>query len=174
MVVGWGLLRANENELIFPHHHAFDHSHNFFRVQYYPYFYLIFAYLGIKNNLVSTGLFTPIILSSEHRTRHSVGASIGTPAGIALDPTATYLYVCDSAANAVRRVELANGAVTLVAGGNTAASVNGVGAAASFNGPADLVVDHARNLLYVAEFAGRRVRRIQLATNNVTTVATLR
>lgn len=104
----------------------------------------------------------------------SVGASIGTPAGLALDAAGTFLYVCDSAANAVRRVALANGAVTLVAGGNSAASVNGVGAAASFNGPADLVVDHARNVLYVAEDAGRRVRRIALATNNVTTVATLR
>ncbi len=29
-------------------------------------------------------------------------------------------------------------------------------------------------MLYVAESAGRRVRRIALATNNVTTVATLR
>ena len=104
----------------------------------------------------------------------SVGTPIGTPAGIALNHNATVLYVCDSAANAVRRVALANGAVTLVAGGNSAASVNGVGAAASFNGPADLVVDHARNMLYVAESAGRRVRRIALATNNVTTVATLR
>ncbi len=52
----------------------------------------------------------------------SVGTPIGTPAGIALNHNATFLYVCDSAANAVRRVALANGAVTLVAGGNSAAS----------------------------------------------------
>ena len=102
-------------------------------------------------------------------------AAVGTPAGVAIDSTAEFLYVSDSATHSVRRVAIAGGSVTLVAGGNAPATVNGVGAAASFNTPADLVVDRARQFMYVAEFAGagKCVRRVELATRNVTTVVSL-
>lgn len=95
-------------------------------------------------------------------------AQFDEPVGIAVGPD-TYLYVCDSANNRIRRISPA-GDVTTVAGQAAAGSADGVGAAASFNVPLGIAVG-GDGALYVTEGAGNRIRKIVLS-GGIGTVST--
>jgi Cu/Ag efflux protein CusF len=99
-------------------------------------------------------------------------ARFDNPSGMT-DDGAGNLYVADSANATIRRVVLATGDVTTIAGSpGMAGIVDGVGPAARFYGPQGLAHDGAGNL-YVADMSNQTVRRIDLATMTVTTVAGL-
>ncbi len=98
-------------------------------------------------------------------------ASFSAPSGLALDANGTYLYIADSGNNRVRAMLVATQQVSTIAGGSAAGSANGVGAAASFAGPQGVAVDAAGQFLYVADTKGHCVRRIALASRDVTTLA---
>jgi hypothetical protein len=80
------------------------------------------------------------------------------------------LYVTDSGSDTVRKVVIATGAVSTVAGSALhPGKADGVGAAASFNVPTGIATDgvHA----YVADTENDSIRKIELASGAVTTVA---
>lgn len=79
-----------------------------------------------------------------------------------------YLYVADASNNQIRRVEVATQAVTLFAGG-AAGFADGVGALATFNGPQGVATDGTN--LYVADAGNELIRKIEIATQTVTTFA---
>lgn len=95
-------------------------------------------------------------------------ARFSRPSGIALDG-AGHLFVTDWGNGDLRRVDLATGAVTRIAGqaGMTGRS-DGVGTAARFYNPAGLAYDAVTRRLYVAD--EELVRRVDVATGEVTTV----
>ncbi|MFI5160144.1 MAG: putative Ig domain-containing protein [Sphingobacteriales bacterium] len=80
------------------------------------------------------------------------------------------MYCADAGNNEIRK--LLAGGVTLFAGNAAAAtgSANGVGNAASFNGPYAITNDGAGNL-YVADVNNNCVRKIVIATATVSTIA---
>ena len=87
------------------------------------------------------------------------------------------LYFVDNGASGsshkVRKItfdEAGNGVVSTIAGSGASGGTNGVGTAATFNRPAGLAIDNTAQLLYVSEWGGHRVRKIDLATKTVTTV----
>ena len=85
-------------------------------------------------------------------------ASFFTPNGITL--LGSSLYVTDLSDNIVRKVALATGAVTTVAGtAGAAGSANGSGAAAGFNNPIGITTDGTS--LYVADSGNKTIRKIQ-------------
>lgn len=91
-----------------------------------------------------------------------------SPIGITTD--GTNLYVADSGNNTIRKIVISSKAVTTLAGtAGTAGSADGVQAAARFNLPARLTTDGSN--LYVSDFNNRTIRRIVIATGNVTTIA---
>jgi sugar lactone lactonase YvrE len=82
------------------------------------------------------------------------------------------LYVSDSFNNTVRQVLLSTGEVTTLAG-NPSVTLNGddgTGADAHFFGPQGLALDGA-GFLYVADSDNHTIRKIELATQAVTTLA---
>jgi uncharacterized repeat protein (TIGR02543 family) len=84
-------------------------------------------------------------------------ATFRSPAHLTCDGTA--LYVTDSAAHTVRRIDLATAAVTTVAGAdNVAGYAEGAGGDARFNTPLGLTTDGIS--LYVADAANRLIRRV--------------
>jgi sugar lactone lactonase YvrE len=128
------------------------------------------AYSSIRQVNVETGT-TTVFAGTVGRgcgTTDGVGtaATFCGPLGLTYDGVGS-LYVTDN--QTVRRIELATRRVTTIAGSpGVTGSNDGVGAAALFDQPSALACDGAGNL-YVADSFNATVRRIVLATGQVTT-----
>jgi DNA-binding beta-propeller fold protein YncE len=96
-------------------------------------------------------------------------AKFNGPRALALDATGTTLYVADANNNTIRKIEIATGGVTTLAGNGQAAFADGNGAAAAFNHPSGIAIDLAGNL-YVADAANNLLRKVTPA-GAVTSVA---
>jgi prepilin-type N-terminal cleavage/methylation domain-containing protein len=80
------------------------------------------------------------------------------------------VYVADAGNNKIRAYDTVTGAVTTIAGSGAAGSVDATGTAASFAAPRGVATDGTN--LYVADFSNGMVRKVNLATKAVTTLAT--
>jgi hypothetical protein len=98
-------------------------------------------------------------------------AQITTPSGICADAS-NNLFIADGSNNRVVRVDAVTGILTLVAGNGTASSTGDGGPAplASIYSPMSVALDGAGNL-YIAEFGGNRIRRVDHQTGVITTIA---
>lgn len=96
-----------------------------------------------------------------------VGAQFGSLGGITTD--GTNLYVSDTGNHSIRKIVIATGAVTTLAGSGTAGFADGTGTAALFNQPGRITTDNTN--LYVSDFLNNRIRKIVIATGAVTTLA---
>lgn len=83
--------------------------------------------------------------------------------GIATD--GTNLYISDTSNHSIRKVVIATGATTTLAGG-VAGGANGTGAAAQFMFPLGLA--YADGMLYIADLRDHTIRRMDVATTTVT------
>jgi hypothetical protein len=96
-------------------------------------------------------------------------ARFAGPAGVVSD-NAGHLFVVDSGSQTIRKIVIATGVVTTLAGSPEAAgNVDGTGSAARFKDPKGVASDGAGNL-FVADEGNYTVRKIAIATGAVTTV----
>jgi sugar lactone lactonase YvrE len=80
------------------------------------------------------------------------------------------LYVAERANNTIRRIVIATGVVTTLAGtAGSSGTADGTGSAARFNQPEGVATDGTS--LYVADLQNHTIRRIVIATAAVTTLA---
>lgn len=101
----------------------------------------------------------------------ATAAQLGNPTDVVQDESG-HLYFVDMFVGVVRKVDNMTGIITTIAGNNTARRVSGDGGLATrafFNVPKGLAL--WQGCLYVADEAGGTVRRINLTTNIITTVA---
>jgi sugar lactone lactonase YvrE len=100
----------------------------------------------------------------------ATAAELSAPEGLALDQQG-HLYIADAGNDVVRKVDLADGTITTVAGnGNTGDRGDGGPATkAELYLPAGLAVD-LHGILYIADSANNKVRRVDLA-GNISTLA---
>ncbi len=98
---------------------------------------------------------------------HVGSATFSHPSGVAVDNEGN-LYVADYTGHRIRKVR--GNFVSTLAGSGAAGSANGVGVAASFNGPFGIAVNPVDGSIIVTEYWGHRVRRIT-PDGRVTTVA---
>ncbi|MFA6504506.1 MAG: hypothetical protein WCT14_00320 [Treponemataceae bacterium] len=97
-----------------------------------------------------------------------VNARFNYPKGVCSD--GTNLYIADSSNHVIRKVVIATGEVTTLAGYHgTAGSTDGTGSAALFNTP--IGIDYQSSYLYVADFVNYTIRKINVNTAVVTTLA---
>jgi sugar lactone lactonase YvrE len=124
---------------------------------------------SIRKIVVSTGEVTTVAGASASGMVNDVGsaARFYYPYSITTDGTA--LYVSDFGNHMIRRVDIASGVVTTLAGSSTSGSSNGVGAAAGFKNPRGITTDGMN--VYVADSGNRTIRKIVIATGAVTTLA---
>ncbi len=101
----------------------------------------------------------------------AVAAALLQPGAVAVD-AAGNLYIADTDAQRVRKVNSSTGIITTVAGNGSAGSGGDGGAAtaATLNYPVGVAVDSGGNL-YITEFFGQRVRRVSSATGVISTYA---
>jgi len=95
-------------------------------------------------------------------------ASFNYPTGITTD--GANLYVADTFSNKIRKVVIATGVVTTLAGSGIGGAVDGIATAASFNRPLGITTDGVN--LYVADSNNGKIRKIDLATNVVSSLST--
>ncbi|MBC8144192.1 MAG: choice-of-anchor D domain-containing protein [bacterium] len=81
----------------------------------------------------------------------------------------TSLYVSDVGNNRIRKIDIGSGIITTVVGGGATTAEEVRATDALLNGPAGIAVDD--RYLYFAETGNRRIRRVDLTTNILTTVA---
>ena len=100
----------------------------------------------------------------------AIKAALDGPQGIALDSKGN-LFICDYQNNVVRKVVLATGIITTVAG-NGSFIYSGDGAAATAAGidPYDIAVDAAGNL-YISDLLNNRIRKVTVSTQTITSLA---
>jgi sugar lactone lactonase YvrE len=96
---------------------------------------------------------------------------LSDPGGDALD-SAGDLFIADSGDNRVREVNHTTGVITTVAGDGTAgfSGDNGQTTAAMLDAPTAVALDSAGNL-YIADTGNQRIRKVNLSTGVITTVA---
>lgn len=95
-------------------------------------------------------------------------ASFDTPWGVAYDGDG-YLYVAEYGGAAVSRVHVASGEQERLAGSGVIGSDDGVGAAASFEGPVGVAYDDGR--LFVSDFEASALRVVDVRSGEVSTLA---
>jgi sugar lactone lactonase YvrE len=100
-------------------------------------------------------------------------ALFNNPTGLALDASATYLYVSDNGGNKIRRITLSTTAVTTLAGTGAAGEHDGYGQLATFNAPAGIALSANSSVLYIVDTMGSSLRTLDLTgTQLVGTVYT--
>jgi len=124
----------------------------------------------IRKVVIATAAVTKLAGTSAQGSSDGVGsaARFGDPAGVASD--GTNLYVADPGNHTIRKVVIATGAVTTLAGtAGSSGSADGTGAAARFNYPYGITTDGTN--LYVTDTDNRTIRKVVIATGVVTTLA---
>jgi sugar lactone lactonase YvrE len=97
-------------------------------------------------------------------------AELSWPRGVSLDAGGN-LYIADTSNDRIRRVDAASGIVTTVVGGTQGSSGDGGPAiSAELSYPEGVTSDAAGNL-YIADTLNNRIRKVDAATDIITTVA---
>jgi len=95
------------------------------------------------------------------------GAQFNAPAGITTD--GTNLYIADQVNNRIRQVVIATGATTTIAGSAASGTNDGTGSTAEFDWPTGITL--VEGDLYVADMNNNLIRKVNIATQVVTTFA---
>ena len=121
----------------------------------------------IRKVVIETGMVTTLAGSGSSGNADGAAATFNQPMGISVE--GNKLYIADSGNNAIRTVDIETGVVSTLAGAGIKGSADGIGTAASFSSPKDIAVkDHN---LYVADSTNNAVRKINIETGSVTTLA---
>jgi DNA-binding beta-propeller fold protein YncE len=107
-------------------------------------------------------------LTPGFNNNYGTSAQFNVPTGVAL--YGSNLYITDSGNNMIRTLSLSTGYVSTLAGQLTPGAVDAIGTAASFNEPMGLTVD-GNGYLYVTDSGNSKIREINIATQQVTTLA---
>ncbi|GAB3840051.1 hypothetical protein [Hymenobacter jeollabukensis] len=107
---------------------------------------------GIVSTVAGTG-------TSGYADGTATTAQFNGPVGLAYDGR-TGLYISEREGHRLRRLDLATGVVSTVAGTGTAGYANGAGNVALFNRPQGLYWAEAEQSLYVADASNHRIRKV--------------
>ncbi len=130
------------------------------------------AFFGLPQTLFSQHAVTTLAGSSTgYMDGTGTGARFNSPTGLSISPDGQSLYLADYLGHRIRKVNLSNNAVTTIAGNGTGGATDGIGSSAQFFAPTGLAQSSDGLYLYIADNGNSLIRRITLATNEVTTIA---
>ena len=107
--------------------------------------------------------------SSGSTNGYKSAASFYYPRGIAVYKG--IVYVADEKNHRIRKIDTTDGYVGSLAGSSVAAFADGIGSLAYFNNPSGVAVDRLGVFLYIADTGNKRIRKIEVSTGAVTTLA---
>lgn len=98
-------------------------------------------------------------------------AALDTPRSLVRDSLGN-IYIADSGNNRIRMIDAQTGLIQTIAGNGQAefSGDNGLAQNAGLNNPSDIVLDNFNNL-YIADANNHRIRKIDLSSGQITTVA---
>ncbi|HYV36642.1 MAG TPA: NHL repeat-containing protein, partial [Gemmataceae bacterium] len=101
----------------------------------------------------------------------ATAAALNNPYGVAVDSSGN-VFIADAANARVRKVDHSTGEITTIAGNGTAGfgGDNGPATGASLNYPVAIALD-ATGHLYISDYSNHRIRRVDLSTGIIATVA---
>jgi DNA-binding beta-propeller fold protein YncE len=108
-----------------------------------------------------------------HAYREHTGAMavFNYPAGVTVTPDGLTVLVADNGNHRIRRIELATGTTSSLAGNGMAGYAEGTGASAQFSNPMGVAVVPDGLTAVVADSGNHRIRRIVLATGTTSLLA---
>jgi DNA-binding beta-propeller fold protein YncE len=138
--------------------------------------FALVAYRGsnrINRISIDTGSLSVLAGSGRKSYADGVGsvASFNNPSGIAIDPSSTFALIADQGNNRIRRITLATGSVSTLAGSGGRAFADGVGTSAQFDGPYGVAIDPSGVYALVTDQGNNCIRRIVLASAAVSVLA---
>jgi sugar lactone lactonase YvrE len=119
--------------------------------------------------VIATGESTTLAGSGTYGYADGIGtaATFSDPYGITTD--SVNLYVADTSNNKIRKIVIATGEVTTLAGSGALVNADGIGTTAQFYLPGGITTDGAN--LYVTDSGDGRIRKVVIGTGEVTTLA---
>ena len=129
----------------------------------------------IRKITVATGIITTIagtgISGFNGDGMTATSAQLSYPAGIALDSSGN-IYIADEENNRIRKITVATGMITTIAGyGIAGFSGDGGGAnGAQINFPSGVAVDNSGNV-FIADYNNHRIRKVTATTGGIATIA---
>lgn len=122
----------------------------------------------IRKIVLSSGVVSTFAGTALGSDGTGAAARFNTTNGMTTD--GSNLYVADTANHTIRKVVISSGAVTTLAGlALTSGSADGTGVAARFSYPSGITTDG--NVLYVADAGNHTIRKIDITSGAVTTLA---
>ena len=100
-------------------------------------------------------------------------AAFYAPRGVAISSDNKFALVADSMNYRVRRIEIATAQVTTLAGSSEYGNLDGTGSMAAFNAPRGVAISSDNTFVLVADQYNNRIRRVDIATAQVTTLPAL-
>lgn len=129
--------------------------------------------LRIRKITTATGIITTIAgtggAGSGGDGGPALSATIDSPIGICVDGAGN-VYFTDTTTHRVRKITVASGLISRVAGGGGAFGDGGAATSAQLYSPTGVTID-ANGNLYIADHNNHRVRLVTAATGIITTVA---
>src|SRR6185503_12833134 len=100
-------------------------------------------------------------------------AKLAYPFGVACDTVNNVLYISDRNNQRIRKLDLGSGIISSIAGTGAFgfAGDGGNALTAQFRNPGHLALDELNQLLYISDASNYRLRRINLASNVISTIA---
>ena len=130
-----------------------------------------------KGNIYAVTTDNQLIRIKHDGSSHKVLAKGLTSSwGLALVDDYTMFVIENTDGHRVKKVTINpvidSATVSVYAGSTTTGTADGIGDVAKFNRPSDAVYDPSRNCIWLVEWAGQRIRKIDLETGAVSTLAT--
>lgn len=129
----------------------------------------------IRKVAVGTGIITTIagngVAGFSGDNKRAIRAKLNVPVGITLDGEGN-LFIADSLNQRIRKIDATTSIITTIAGNGNAkfSGDNGPAIMAELNFPNGLALDNVGNL-YIADYNNSRIRKVDLSTSVITTVA---